>query len=131
MKTAGCKAEIVSKTETEKNLTGAIYICMGDQLMKITDISPNFSLDEAEIFAKIMELEIRERKSKEETEELKEFIHRNKLCTCSQIKIPQEALFRQEKLAAIGQLSAGIAHDLNNPFGDKKFHLSGRQTDRA
>jgi signal transduction histidine kinase len=117
IKTAGCKAEIVSKTETEKNLTGAIYICMGDQLMKITDISPNFSLDEAEIFAKIMELEIRERKSKEETEELKEFIHRNKLCTCSQIKIPQEALFRQEKLAAIGQLSAGIAHDLNNPIG--------------
>lgn len=115
MKTAGCKAEIISKTE--KNLTGAIYICMGEQLMKITDISPNFSLDEAEIFAKIMELEIRERKSKEETEELKEFIHRNKLCTCSQIKIPQEALFRQEKLAAIGQLSAGIAHDLNNPIG--------------
>lgn len=115
MKTAGCKAEIISKTE--KNLTGAIYICMGEQLMKITDISQNFSLDEAEIFAKIMELEIRERKSKEETEDLKEFINRNKLCTCSQIKIPQEALFRQEKLAVIGQLSAGIAHDLNNPIG--------------
>ncbi|QAR32113.1 GHKL domain-containing protein [Geovibrio thiophilus] len=117
METAGCKAEVIDRAEAGKTGSGAIYICIDERLLKITEISENFSLKDAEIFARIMELEIRERKYRQEITELKELIHRNKLCTCSQIKIPQAALFRQEKLAAIGQLSAGIAHELNNPIG--------------
>jgi signal transduction histidine kinase len=37
--------------------------------------------------------------------------------TEDQLKYAQLAMIRQEKLATIGQLAAGIAHELNNPLG--------------
>ena len=37
--------------------------------------------------------------------------------TIEELKQTQEALVQSEKLASMGQLSAGIAHELNNPLG--------------
>ncbi|MCF7790508.1 MAG: 4Fe-4S binding protein [Victivallales bacterium] len=37
----------------------------------------------------------------------------------------QEALFNAEKLASMGQLSAGIAHEINNPLGVILLNASG------
>jgi len=40
-----------------------------------------------------------------------------------ELRTMQEQLFRQDKLAAVGQLAAGIAHEINNPVGFVKSNL--------
>lgn len=45
--------------------------------------------------------------------------------TLKELKETQERLIEREKLAAIGQLAAGIAHEINNPLG---FILSNFET---
>ena len=42
---------------------------------------------------------------------------------CRELKDKQAQLIHQEKLASIGQLSAGIAHEINNPAGCVKSNL--------
>ena len=39
------------------------------------------------------------------------------------LKNQKMQLFHQEKLASVGQLSAGIAHEINNPVGFIKSNL--------
>lgn len=41
-----------------------------------------------------------------------------------QLKSQQSQLLHQEKLASIGQLAAGVAHEINNPVGFIKSNLS-------
>ena len=36
--------------------------------------------------------------------------------TLEELKLAQDQLVQSEKLASIGQLTAGIAHELNNPI---------------
>lgn len=43
----------------------------------------------------------------------------------SELKSTQEMVLRQEKMATIGQLAAGVAHEINNPMG---FILSNLKT---
>ncbi|MBA7534665.1 Signal transduction histidine-protein kinase AtoS [subsurface metagenome] len=40
------------------------------------------------------------------------------------LKSTQVSLFQQEKLASIGQLSAGLAHEINNPLGFVKSNFN-------
>jgi two-component system NtrC family sensor kinase len=52
--------------------------------------------------------------------------------TCEQLKSTQSQLLQQEKMASIGQLAAGVAHEINNPMGFITSNLGalGKYTDR-
>lgn len=43
--------------------------------------------------------------------------------TLSELKQTQEQMLQQEKMATIGQLSAGVAHEINNPLGFIKSNV--------
>jgi signal transduction histidine kinase len=56
-----------------------------------------------------------ERRVKQRTEELEERNERLR-GALDELKLAQDQLVQSEKLASIGQLTAGIAHELNNPI---------------
>lgn len=67
---------------------------------------------------KKLESELRAR-NKELSERTREFMESN-----SKLKETQAQLIQSEKMAAIGLLAAGIAHEINNPIGFVKSNLS-------
>lgn len=50
--------------------------------------------------------------------------HQSLMTAYTRLKDQKEQLLHQEKLASIGQLSAGIAHEINNPTGFVSSNLS-------
>lgn len=52
--------------------------------------------------------------------------------TCEELKTTQSQLLQQEKMASIGQLAAGVAHEINNPIGFVKSNLGclGRYSEK-
>ena len=72
-------------------------------------------------------LEIRVKERTYELENLNaELNHRTEEIeeTLEKLKETQEQLIQREKLAGIGQLSAGIAHEINNPLGYVSSNMS-------
>ena len=43
----------------------------------------------------------------------------------AQLQVLKEQLLQSEKLAYLGQLAAGVAHEINNPMGYVSAHLRG------
>ena len=74
-------------------------------------------------------LDITERKRTEETMRslLAELESKN-----AELKTSQQKIIQQEKMASIGQLAAGVAHEINNPVGFIMSNLNSmsRYTDR-
>jgi hemerythrin-like metal-binding protein len=80
-----------------------------------------------------LELRVRER-----TEDLKqandklEREHKALIESLTQTRLAQARLLQSEKMAAIGQLAAGVAHEMNNPisFVASNFNTLGAYTER-
>ena len=80
---------------------------------------------ENSMYAAVITLhDITERKQVEETLE-----HRNKELekAYTDLKAAQSQILQQEKMASIGQLAAGVAHEINNPVGFIMSNLGSLQ----
>lgn len=82
---------------------------VNDYLLEIHDLKENYN----EMVNVIVEREYTLQKRKEKAIKKNTLLH----CTLEQLKATQAQLLQQEKLASIGQLAAGVAHELNNPLG--------------
>lgn len=73
----------------------------------------------ADLRHKTVKLEESEKKYRRLAESLEKEVKKQ----TAEIKHTQARLFQQEKLAAVGKLAAGIAHEINNPIGFVKSNL--------
>ncbi|MBR7778711.1 ATP-binding protein [Undibacterium rugosum] len=100
-----------------KNSSGH-YIWMHDMLRLIRDEAGN----PIEVVGSLTD--ISERKAMEESlqkkgEEQKQLIHK--------LQEAQDQLMQSEKMASVGQLAAGIAHEINNPIGFVNSNMGSLQ----
>jgi PAS domain S-box-containing protein len=96
-------------------LSGNIFDIAGEEFVVLTgiDITEKHFIEN-----EILELNANlEHRVEERTEELQK-ANKELAATLTTLNLAQEELVRSEKLAALGSLVAGIAHELNTPIGN-------------
>lgn len=93
--------------KAESKLNAMIWIAQDVTQSRRADISLKDALNSAQEMA--VSLEVQNEKLVTQQGELEE--------AYKELKLSQKMMVQQEKLASIGQLAAGIAHEVNNPIG--------------
>lgn len=95
------------------DLTYHVDIDTGDELGELAS-SFNQMTDDLALFRD--RIEQRRRELEEKNRELEQ-AYDNLKRTTEELRLAQSQLVQSEKMTAIGQLGAGVAHELNNPMG--------------
>ena len=119
----------IKENETTRHIPVVMVTCLNEKAMRMKGIAVgaddfiNKPFDSTEILLRTHNLlqvkeyqdflkvhaETLEQQVRQRTEELEMVI--------AELKSTQQQMIQQEKMATIGQLSAGIAHEINNPIG--------------
>lgn len=97
---------------------------VNDKLLQEIDVRTQ---TESELKQLNQTLEERVRERTAELEQKNSLLEQNRLAlesTYRELKEKQAAILHQDKMACIGQLAAGVAHDINNPVGFISHNLT-------
>ena len=110
------QGKLVSIIYLENNLTTAAFTSARVEVLKILSSQAAISIENSHLYKKLEDYNrTLEQKVAERTEELQEK-NEELSTTLHQLKITQNQIIAQEKLASLGALTAGIAHEIQNPL---------------
>ncbi len=106
-----------TKDNVELNLIVSAVPIKNDQgeVVSVFEIHRNVS-DEAKIHGKYTVLLDKEKRAKEEAEKLVEIRTKELRLANEELKRTEAQLVHSEKMSSLGQMVAGLAHELNNPI---------------
>ena len=97
------------------------YFGLRHQQRMISEVHHNVQeMSYTELLRKNQELGVSEQAFRELAETLEQRVEERK----KELEQAQQQLIRQEKMASIGQLAAGVAHEINNPTGFIQSNLA-------
>ena len=95
----------------ENNLTTGAFTAERLEVLKLLTSQVSISMENARLYTNLhiysQELEISETQAREKAKQLEH--------TLDELKLTQSQMVQSEKMSSLGQLVAGVAHEINNP----------------